>query len=200
MNYTEVNYHRMDALKEFFNIGAGNAADTLSVMSGHRVMISVPEVHICKIPEISCYIGEMEREMIGICHNVYGGINGKILLLISRYSGEQLAKSLVHQYSMNESVTDIFENALKELSNIITGAYLNAFSSMVGSKIIHSVPSFAIDMTGALVDSTIAPFAERDDLIMILKTIMTGSAGIFEIYFLFFPRPDSLDKILKDVK
>ncbi len=199
MNYIEFNSLRLDALKEIFNIGAGNAADTLSIMSGNRVMISVPEIHICKIPEISRYIGEMEREMIGICHNVYGGIKGKILLLISRHSGEQLAKSLVHEYKVNESANDIFENALKELSNIIIGAFLNAFSSMVRGKIIHSIPYFAIDMTGALVDSTIALFAEKDDLIMVLKSIMTGSAGIFEIYFLFFPQPDSLGKILEDV-
>lgn len=200
MNYTDLISDRIDALREFFNIGAGNAADIVSVISGERVMISVPEVHICKLPEISRYTGEMERKMVGIYHNIYGGINGKILLLISKSSGEQLTKSLIQIYRVNESAPLLFENALKEFSNIVIGAYLNAFSSIAGSKIIHSVPSFAIDMTGALVDSIIAPFAEKDDFIIVLKTIMTGTAGIFEIYFLFFPQMDSLTKLLKDVK
>lgn len=197
---TDLNSRKIDALREFFNIGAGNAADIVSVMSGERVMISVPEMHICKLPEISQYTGEMERIMVGICHDINGGINGKILLLISRNSGEQLTKSLIYKYNIKEQTQEIFENALMEFSNIIVGAYLNAFSSVAGSRITHSVPSFAIDMTGALIDSIIAPFAEKDDFIILLKTIMTGTAGIFEIYFLFFPQKDSLIRLLKDVK
>lgn len=200
MNYTDLTSDRLDALKEFFNIGAGNAADTISVMSGKRVMISVPEMHICKFSEISRYTGEMERKMVGIYHNIYGGINGRILLLISENSGQQLTQSLIQTYSVNGSAHYLFENALKEFSNIIIGAYLNAFSSMVGSKIVHSVPAFAIDMTGALIDSIIAPFAEKDDFIILLKTVMTGAAGIFEIYFLFFPATESLNNLLKNVQ
>jgi chemotaxis protein CheC len=200
MDYTDLNPQKIDALKEFFNIGAGNAADTVSLMSGEKVMISVPEMHICSLSEVSRYTGEIERKMVGIYHNISGGINGKILMLISKNSGEQITKSLIQTYSANEAPPHLLQNALKEFSNIIIGAYLNAFSSIVKSKIVHSVPFFAYDMTGAIVDSIIATIAERDDFIIVLKTIMTGTSGVFEIYLLFFPEADSLSKLLKDVK
>jgi len=197
MNYSSLSSEKIDELRELFNIGAGNAASTISTMSRERVMISVPEIHVCKLSEINLYTGEAEREMVGICHDINGGINGRILLLISKPGAEQLTRLLARSYGMSEIRENSTEDTLKEFSNIIVGSYLNAFATMTGGKAWHSIPLYAVDMTGALVDSIITPLIGEDDFIIILKTVMTGTSGVFEIYFLFFPEKDSLRRILR---
>lgn len=196
MNYPDVPPRTLDLLKELFNIGAGNAANTISLMNGDKVLISVPEINICKLSEVSRFTGEMEREMIGVHHDISGGLSGRMLLLISRKSGEEIAKSLLQRYSMSDDSADFVENALKEFSNIIIGACLTALSTMLGERIVHSIPSLAIDMTGALIDGIVATLAEKSDRILVLKSIISGSSGIFEIYFLFFPSDTSLEKLI----
>lgn len=197
MNSIEFNSESIDRLRELFNIGAGNAANTVSILSGVRVTITVPELYICKFPELNRYIGETGREMVGIYHNISGGLAGKVLFLISKNSGEQLTELLIQQYSVKESSEADFANTLKEFSNIITGSYLNALSTMIGKKILHSIPFLAVDMVGALLDSVIATVAEKEDFVVILKTLLTGDAGVFDISFIFFPESDSLNRIIK---
>lgn len=197
MNSIKINSESIDRLKELFNIGAGNAANTVSLMSGARVTITVPELYICKFPELNRYLGETGREMVGIYHNITGGLAGKVLLLISKNSSEQLTESLIQQYSIKKNSEADFKNTLKEFSNIIIGSYLNALSTMIGEKILHSIPFLGIDMVGALVDSVIATVAEKEDFVIILKTLLTGDAGVFDISFIFFPEQDSLNRIIK---
>jgi len=159
----KLNHDGLDRLKELFNIGAGNAANTLSGMIGERVMISVPEVHIFKLNECASIFGEIERQMVGIYHDVSGWLKGRMLLLLSVNSSDRLAQ-LLHfvclkgGYKENER-----NNTLKEFSNILVGSYLNTLAEMGNNKspVIHSVPLLAEDMIGSLLDGVLAKIMEK---------------------------------------
>ena len=44
---------QLDALREVANIGAGHAATALSMMTGHTIMIAVPEVNVRPLEEVT---------------------------------------------------------------------------------------------------------------------------------------------------
>ena len=52
MDYSNLNSIQLDALKEVSNIGAGNAATSLSMMLGKKVDMSVPAVNVVKLEDV----------------------------------------------------------------------------------------------------------------------------------------------------
>lgn len=61
---------QLDALKEIFNIGAGNAATSLSILINNNIEMSVPCVNIVDFNTI--YSGELNREVFGVAVRVLG--------------------------------------------------------------------------------------------------------------------------------
>ena len=52
MNYQSLNPLQLDALKEVSNIGAGNAATSLSILLGTKIDMSVPNMNLIAFDEL----------------------------------------------------------------------------------------------------------------------------------------------------
>lgn len=86
-------------------------------------------------------------------------------------------------------------SALKEIGNIITGAYLNSLSMLTNMKIIPSVPAISIDMAGAILSVPAIEFGELGDKILLIQTQFTDDLTL-DGFFILVPDLDSYDKIL----
>ena len=58
MEYSDLNNLQLDALKEVSNIGAGNAATSLSMLLGKKIDMSVPAVNVVKLEDVVELSGE----------------------------------------------------------------------------------------------------------------------------------------------
>ena len=139
----------LDVLKELGNIGAGNAATALAELLQSKVDMSVPQVKLINFSEIGDLIGGEEQVMAGMYLAIQKDITGSILFLVKEEVALHLVKKLMGDYAQDIR-GEMEQSALKEISNIITGAYLNALSTMTGLRIEPSVPDLAIDMAGAI--------------------------------------------------
>ena len=186
-----------DVLKEIGNIGAGNATTALATMLQCKVDMKVPQVRLIPFPEVGALLGGEEQVMAGTYLAITGDITGSIMFLVK----DDVALHLI-QKLMGGMAEDIYgemeRSALKEISNIITGAYLNALSGMTNLKIIPSIPDLCIDMAGAILSVPAIEFGELGDEMLLIQTQIYDEMAI-DGFFIMVPDMESYQKILSSL-
>lgn len=196
MNLEDISSQYFDVLKEIGNIGAGNATTALSQMLNCKVDMMVPQVRLLDFSEVGACMGGEEQVMAGIYLMVEGDITGSIMFLLEESAARSLvAKLMGIEGSIEGAFDEIQLSALKEIGNIITGAYLNALSMLTNMKIFPSIPALSIDMAGAILSVPAIEFGAVGDKILLIQTQFTDDLAL-DGYFILVPDPESYDKIM----
>lgn len=194
LNHVSQEY--FDILKEIGNIGAGNATTALAQMLGQKVDMKVPQVRLLDFSEVGAAMGGEEQIMAGIYLLVEGDITGSIMFLLRVDAAKELVgKLMCMEPDTNMPMSEMELSALKEIGNIITGAYLNSLSTLTNMKIYPSVPDLSIDMAGAILSVPAIEFGELGDKILLIQTQFTDEKEL-DGYFILVPDLDSYDKIM----
>ncbi len=189
----------VDVLKEIGNIGAGNAMTALSQMLQCKVDMKVPQVKLLSFQDIGAMVGNEEQLMAGVFLGVEGDISGSIMFLIELEAAKNLIKKIMMGYSSGVDTFDEMEmSALQEVSNIITGAYLNSLSMLTNLKIYPTPPSTSIDMAGAILSVPAIEFGALGDKILLIQSQFYDEVEI-DGYFVLIPDMDSYKKILSSL-
>lgn len=189
---------QLDAMREVGNIGAGHAATVLSQLLKQKVEMAVPRVSVTPLTEAANFIGIPEKPMVGVYLRVFGDAPSKILYLYPKEQALFLAGLLLGEtYKVRNILGEMEVSALKEIGNILTGAYVNAFSSFTRLNMISSVPALAFDMVAAIVNTVLADQGEVGDYALIIETKLTTSDSSINGHFFLVPDPDSLGVILE---
>ena len=186
-----------DVLKELGNIGAGNATTALASMLQCKVDMKVPQVRVLDFKDVGALLGGEEQEMAGVYLAVEGDITGSILFLVKKDVAHHLVKKLMGDMASDE-FGEMERSALKEISNIITGSYLNALSAMTNLVIYPSVPDLAIDMAGAILSVPAIEFGIMGDKILLIQSQISDDIEI-DGFFIMIPDMESYEKILKSL-
>lgn len=183
-----------DVLKELGNIGAGNATTALATMLHSKVDMSVPQVRLLQFSEVGALLGGEEQVMAGTYLAITGDITGSIMFLVKEDVALHLIQKLMGGMA-NDIHGEMEKSALKEISNIITGAYLNALSGMTNLRITPSVPDLCIDMAGAILSVPAIEFGELGDEMLLIQTQIYDEMAI-DGFFIMVPDMESYQKIL----
>src|SRR5262245_6080357 len=84
-----------DALVELLNIGFGRAGAALSQLTGHRVLLEVPEVQVLPIEDVSESLGRVIRTDVASVHQIFSGPVAGDALLILDHGGAAMLKELL---------------------------------------------------------------------------------------------------------
>ncbi|MBE5895026.1 MAG: chemotaxis protein CheC [Lachnospiraceae bacterium] len=184
-----------DVLKEIGNIGAGNATTALSQMLNTKVDMKVPQVRLMEFKEVGTTMGGEEQIVAGIYLVVEGDITGSIMFMQRKESARIMVSKLMGMEPQGEDFTEIEMSALKEIGNIITGAYLNSLSTLTNLTIYPSVPDLCIDMAGAILSVPAIEFGTISDRLLLIQTDFTDEEDMSG-YFILVPDEESYGKIL----
>jgi len=196
MSLEEVSEKYYDVLKEIGNIGAGNAMTALSQMLQSKVDMQVPQVKLIGLDEIGSMMGGEEQIMAAVYLGVEGDIEGSMMFLVEKASAKHLiSKLMMGMAPEGDDFTDIELSALKEVGNIITGAYLNSLSVMTNMKIFPTPPDLAVDMVGAILSVPAIQFGIMGDKILLIQSKFYDEIEI-DGYFILIPDLESYGKIL----
>jgi chemotaxis protein CheC len=194
----ELNEIHIDVLKEIGNIGAGNAATSLSQMLSKRIDMNVPEVSLLNYDDVIDSIGGAENIVVGILVSFEGDIDGVILFLLKKEFVHLIINSLLGTELHNfEEISEMEMSALSEISNIMVSSYVNSISSLTEMKIDITVPSLNIDMSGALLDAVTAEFSEAADRVIFIKEKYFCQDETVYSHMLLLPSMTSLEILLK---
>ncbi|HHZ01826.1 MAG TPA: chemotaxis protein CheC [Tissierellia bacterium] len=194
----ELNEIHMDFLKEIGNIGAGNAATSLSNMLSKRIEMNVPKVSLLDYNDIVDSIGGAENVLVGVLIGFEGDIEGLILFLLKKEFVHLVLNSLMGtELKGFEEIGELELSALSEISNIMVSSYVNSISTLTNMKINITTPSLNIDMAGALLDAVTAEFAEVADKVVFIKEKYYCQNETAHSYMLLLPTMSSLKTLLK---
>ena len=195
-NYFEqMSQEHFDILKELGNIGAGNATTALAQMLQCKMDMSVPQVNMLEFKDLGAAMGGEELIMAGIYLGVEGDITGSIMFLLEKNSAKHLVGKLMGMEIPGEEFSDMEFSALKEVGNIITGAYLNSLSMLTNLKIFPSIPDLTVDMAGAIISVPAIEFGALGDRMLFIQTQFFDEVAI-DGYFILIPDLDSYAKIM----
>lgn len=200
MSFNEMNNLQLDVLREIGNIGSGNAVTALAKMINRKVDMAVPKVKILEFNAVNEILGEPEQIVVGVLLNVSGDLSGSILFTLNQKSAQILVNILFGRRTdikSQELFNEIERSALKEIGNILTGAYLSAISSLTNLKVSYGIPDIAIDMAGAILSVPAIEFAKLGDTVLYIETAFCEDKECVLGDFFLIPDIDSYDILLK---
>jgi chemotaxis protein CheC len=195
--WDKLNALHLDALKEIGNIGAGNAATALAVMLNKRVQMKIPRAGILPLKEITALVGHEEEPVACVEISASGPAPSKILFILNEPGAYLLIDILLgREQGTTTGLDEMGCSVLQEVSNILTGNFLNAFAEFCRLYFIPSVPAFAFDMLGAVLTSALLEGGYFSDRVLVIETEFYGEAAIINGHFFLIPQNNSLVKIL----
>jgi chemotaxis protein CheC len=192
---------QLDALREVANIGAGHAATALSQMTGHTIMISVPQINIAALEDIPNQVGSDEEPVAAVLMKILGDLTGLALLIFPQATALRVAGLMMKREGV-ATLGEIEQSALREAGNILSAAYLNALSEFMGMILLPSPPTLAIDMSDAVMSSTFVEMARGAEYVFCvetefhLKELNESLRG----FFLLMPDVGSLTAMLRAIR
>lgn len=191
------NYY--DVLKEIGNIGAGNAMTALSQMLQTKVDMQVPQVQLLEFSEVGSFLGGEEQIMVGVFLGVEGDVTGSMMFLVEKASAKHLInKVMMGMAPEGEEFSEMELSAMKEVGNIITGAYLNSLSTLTNLTIYPSPPELTVDMAGAILSVPAVQFGIFGDNLLLIQSRFFDEVEI-DGYFILIPDLESYGKILSSL-
>ena len=192
-----LNAMQLDVLREVGNIGAGNAATSLSNMIGKTVSIEVPQVQIVDLSKLYKVLDRPEDITAATVVGIKGDAPGKMLMIFSSPSAKKLISFLIGQEP--EDLTNLDEmgqSVLKEIGNIMCSSYITALSNFTSLSLKSDVPLLAVDMLGAIIaEASIQSAEEYDDVIMVENLLSIPEEGNVKGFMMLFPESESLNKM-----
>jgi chemotaxis protein CheC len=145
---------QQDALVELLNIGFGRAGASLSQLTGHRVLLDVPEVSVHDIGELSAALRQVIRDEVATVHQIFSGpVAGDALLVLDHEAAAQLKELLTDEPALPLAIDASAREVLTEVGNILLNACLGTFGNILQVQVSFSVPRLNLESLSAIVES-----------------------------------------------
>lgn len=186
-----------DVLREIGNIGAGNATTALSQLINSKINMNVPKVELLEFKELSEIVGGAEAQVVGVLLSLEGDIQGSMMFMLEYECAHNLVNILLNRNIKNcDEFTEMDFSVLREIGNIITGAYLSSLSTLTHLYINASVPNIAIDMAGAILSVPAIEFGKMGDTALLIQSQFVDGEIDVSGYFILIPTLESYNIIM----
>jgi len=189
---------QIDFLRELGTICTARAATALSEFLKNQIDIIVPEVNVVNLDSLKNILGNPEEVYFVLDIAIEGGIEGRIFFLIPFVDAKILGSRLLNKNQNDIDINDrMFQSAIKEIINILTGNYMSVISEMTKVNIFYNVPHLGIDMVGALMDFFLIYIAQSSEKVLFIRTHLKVKEDNLAGFFLFFPNLQPLKNLFK---
>jgi len=189
----ELNPIQMDVLREIGNIGSGNAATSLADMLSSPIDIGVPCVKTLDYNEVVEFIGGPENIVIGLLIRLTGDIKGMMMYILQSSFANKITKTFYGKVLDDiTNVDELDKSAICEIGNIMAGSYVNAIAGLTGLTLDISVPSFCVDMAGAILSVPAIEFAQVGDKVLFIDDNFMITDDEIKSNMILIPEMDSL--------
>jgi len=197
-NYEELSDIHIDVLKELGNIGAGNAATSLSKLLNDNVNIRIPSVKITDFDTAVNSLGGAEAMTVGVLLNFSNEANGMIMFLLSMEDAKNITRIILceEEGCEDDGLNEIKLSAIREIGNILGSSYVSSIALLTGLKINVSVPYIAIDMAGALLSVPVIQFGAVGDKVLFIEERFSTNQGDLNGEIIMFAEVETLRTIM----
>jgi len=133
----------IDALTEIFNIGIGRAANALNKMVSQPVDLTIPKIEIVPNKTAKSKLNfASDVEISAVTQRFEGDFKGQALLMFSKESGLQLVSNLLGNKFPAEVLSELEQDSLVEIGNVILNACFGTVINFLKSSITIEMPEF----------------------------------------------------------
>jgi chemotaxis protein CheC len=135
-----------DALIELLNIGFGRAASSLSELTGHRVLLEVPQVSIHPMDQLDVVLRQFVSDEVASVHQIFSGpVAGDALLILDHSAAGMLKELLTGEPPLPLPLDASAREVLTEVGNILLNACLGTFGNILKVQVSFSVPQINLE-------------------------------------------------------
>lgn len=150
----ELTATQYDALVELLNIGFGRAAAALSQLTGHRVLLEVPQVSVHPITDLAKVLRPLLADDVASVHQIFSGpVGGDALLVLDYAAAGSLKELLTNEPALPLPIDGTAREVLTEVGNILLNACLGTFGNLLQVQVSFSVPQLNLDTLHHLLQS-----------------------------------------------
>ena len=196
----ELTEFQRDALTELINIGFGRAAASLSRITGHRVVLEVPQVAIHPINEVNAALSGVVHGDIATVHQVFSGpVAGDALLVLDTAGAALIKQLLTDEMPLPLAMDASGQEVITEVGNILLNACLGMFGNLLKVQVSFSVPRLTLETLGIVLDSI---SVERQELryALVVHAAFRLRDNSLSGYLVIMLGVSSLDRLLNAVE
>src|SRR5688572_30367773 len=184
MPVMELSEPERDAIIELFNLGMGKAAGALGQMVDEEVSLSVPSLDIIRRTDASDQLGcPVGQRICAVRQSFAGPFDGQAMLIFPEGSSLELVRRLLPDSPPIGDMTDLEEEALTEVGNVILNHCLASFANLLDQEIRTEIPIYQIGRAEEIIGSTNAE--ETNNYVLIIRVDFGLFAKRIEGHVLF---------------
>ncbi len=188
---------RFDLLKELNNIGSGGALTSLSKLVNENIQINVPSIKTIEYDKISSELGyDNEDKLLGVLVKIEGELNLTLMFMLTINAANALVSTLLGTEKKEDDTFDDMQiSVIKEIGNIMFGAYVNTLSAMTQKSLQLSIPFIAIDMPQAILSVPATMFGEIGYKGVFVESVFEITNDSFSAHLVMVPEKESFNEI-----
>ncbi len=193
-----------DALGEAFNMALGEAAASFAELVQEEITLSVPSVDLLARQELAERLAALElpglaERLTAISQNFHSQdrlLNTEALLLFGEQGSLEIVRRMLGQHDMPlEHITELEQDALGEVGNIIINSCMNTLSGIFGTEMIGSLPDVLQASADNLFDGH-----QAGQVVLMVRIGMGLQSHDIAGYVLFLMDLPSLDQVIRKVR
>ena len=193
----ELSENVKNALSELGNIGAGNAATSLSVMLASKLTMTPPKVIELPFDALVQQLGGEDANVVAILSEVSGGLSALIMFVMGFDEAKALDEKLLGDQVDWHSEMGL--SAVQEIGNIIIGTYVASLETLCGRKLRYGMPGITIDMAGTILSIPCIEFGADSDKIVLIDSDFQVDGHKIDGHIMVFSISDNFHEMLHDL-
>lgn len=191
---TQFSDFEKDALCEIFNISVSQAAAAMSEIVQQKISMTVPKVEICNIDKAIDFL-DQGYDICGIAQQFRSTFSGKAILIFPEHRSLELVRLMVGVDTPLAQVTELEQDALAEIGNIVLNACLASLSTMFNQRFDLDIPQLVFgDSSSVLSDY------DEDNVLVLLQIKFYLEERELEGSIVFVVNLQSLMELQKSVQ
>ena len=188
-----------DALSELINIAFARTGAALSDLTGHRVLLSPPEVAVYQTGELRDALAKFVPGDVASIHQVFAGpVAGDALLLLNYEGAVMLTDLLTDEHNPPNYLDESAREVLTEVGNILLNACLGMFGNLLKVHVTFSVPRLHLETLDELL-SSIAIDKTKLHYALVVYTAFQIRDSSVKGFLVIVLSVDSLDRLIQEV-
>ena len=201
MNSLNLSKEDLSEFQVLANIGATNAAESLSKIITKQIDLTIPEVTVQPTEKIPKYLGAVDSIYIGVMLPIVGDIKGTVLLILNEGIGFELIDLLYGATTdKTKEINEDGESALKEITNIIGSSVINVFAEKANIVIKPGLPTIVHDYMQSVIDSILVMHTIVNDYAVVMDTSFFLDGDTILGHLLYMPEAESLKTIINNLR
>ena len=167
MNSINFSEDQIDVLKEFMNISLGDATAHVADLLDAFGTMHIPQISVIDTSELNSFINDnMDKNLnYHVMKQLFSGkLGGECLFIINEESADNLG---THIYDIEKPSQMDVNDAVMELTNIVTSSIISRFANELDVEVQYFVPSSNFIKTSSIIN--------EDDMTNYSKVIVIGT-------------------------